>query len=285
MAEPGRRSPGEPRRGWRWWPWAAGGVVIVVVVVIIAVALTSGGSKATARSLAPAEVVQATTNVPPATLAAVGLGPSGLIPPKPLTGAAALTSNGLPQVLYVGAEWCPFCAAQRWPMVVALSRFGTFSNLGATESATNEVYPGTKTFSFYGSSYTSPFLAFTSVETQTNQPSGKGYVALQQPTPAQQQLLQQYDRPPYTQTPGDIPFVDFANHYILSGASYSPQVLQVESMSAIAGSLADPATPIAQNINGTANIFTAAICQLTNNQPGQVCNTPTITAARAKLGG
>jgi hypothetical protein len=56
-------------------------------------------------------------------------------------------------------------------------------------------------------------------------------------------------------------------------------------MSAIAGSLADPSNQTAQNIDGTANILTAAICQLTNNQPGQVCSTPTITAAKAKLGG
>jgi hypothetical protein len=123
------------------------------------------------------------------------------------------------------------------------------------------------------------------VETQSNQPSGNGYASLQQPTAAQQKLLQQYDTPPYTQSSGGIPFVDFGNRYIVSGASYSPQVLQGQSMTAIAGSLADPANPIAQNVDGTANVLTASICQLTNNQPGQVCNTPTITAAKGKLGG
>jgi hypothetical protein len=169
----------------------------------------------------------------------------------------------------MGAEYCPYCAAERWPMVVALSRFGTFSNLGATESSTvnGEVFPGTKTFSFYRSGYSSPYLVFTPVETQSNQPSGNGYGTLQQPTAAQQKLLQQYDTPPYTQSSG------------------GPQVLQGQSMAAIAGSLSDPSNPIAKNIDGTANILTASICQLTNNQPGQVCNTPTIAAAKAKLGG
>jgi Domain of unknown function (DUF929) len=262
--------------------------VVVVVVVILVVALLNSGSKATATTPAPATVVQAATNVPQATLTAVGAGASGIQPPKPTTGnQPALTSNGLPQVLYMGAEYCPFCAAERWPMVVALSRFGTFSNLGATESSTvnGEQFPGTKTFSFYRSSYSSPYLVFTSVESQSNQPSGNGYATLQQPTAVQQKLLQQYDTPPYTQSSGGIPFVDFGNRYIVSGASYSPQVLQGQSMSAIAGSLADPSNPIAQNIDGTANILTASICQLTNNQPGQVCNTPTITAAKGKLGG
>jgi hypothetical protein len=262
--------------------------VLVVVVAIVAVAVTSGGSKATATTPAPADVVQATTNVPPDKLAAVGVGPSDIQAPKATTGnQPALTSNGLPEVLYMGAEYCPYCAAERWPMVVALSRFGTFSHLGATESSTvsGEVFPGTKTFSFYGSSYSSPYLNFTPVETQSNQQSGGSYATLQQPTAAQQKLLQQYDTPPYTQSSGGIPFVDFGNRYIVSGASYSPQVLQGQSMAAIAGSLVDPSNPIAQNVNGTANILTAAICQLTNNQPAQVCNTPSITAAKGKLGG
>ncbi|HWC37447.1 MAG TPA: DUF929 family protein [Acidimicrobiales bacterium] len=260
----------------------------MVVVVLVAVAVTSGSSKATATTPAPADVVQATTNVPADKLAAAGVGPSNIQPPKVTTGnQAALTSNGLPQVLYMGAEYCPYCAAERWPMVVALSRFGTFSHLGATESSTvsGEVFPGTKTFSFNGSSYTSPYLVFTPVEMQSNQPSGNGYATLQTPTKAQQALLQKYDQPPYTQSSGGIPFVDFGNRYIVSGASYSPQVLQGQSMAAIAGSLVDPSNQIAQNVDGTANILTAAICQLTNNQPGQVCNTPAITAAKGKLNG
>jgi hypothetical protein len=262
--------------------------VVVVVVVILVVALLNSGSKATATTPAPADVVQAATTVPVGTLAAVGVGPSSIQAPKATTGnPPALTSNGLPQVLYMGAEYCPYCAAERWPMVVALSRFGTFSNLGATESSTvsGEAFPGTRSFSFYRSSYSSPYLNFTPVEMQSNQPSGNGYAALQQPTAAQQKLLQQYDVPPYTQSSGGIPFVDFGNRYIVSGASYSPQVLQGQSMTAIAGSLVDPSNPMAQNIDGTANILTAAICNLTNNQPAQVCTTPTITAAKAKLGG
>jgi hypothetical protein len=147
-----------------------------------------------------------------------------------------------------------------------------------------EVYPGTKTFSFYRSGYSSPYLVFTPVETQSNQPSGSGYATLQQPTAAQQKLLQQFDTPPYTQSSGGIPFVNFGNRYIVSGASYNPQVLQGQSMSAIAGSLADPSSQTAQNVLGTANILTASICQLTNNQPGQVCSSQGVTAAKAKLG-
>jgi hypothetical protein len=261
----------------------------VVVVVLVAVAVTGGSSKATATTPAPADVVQATTNVSPDKLAAVGLGPSSIQSLKTVTGnPPALTSNGLPEMLYMGAEYCPYCAAERWPMVVALSRFGTFSHLGATESSTSDTDPGTKTFSFYGSSYSSPYLVFTPVEMETNQPSGNGYAPLQKPTAAQQKLFQQYNAPPYTQAQnaGGIPFINFGNRYlVVNGSSYDPQVLQGQSMSAIAGSLSDPSNPIAQNILGTANILTAAICGMTNNQPGQVCNTPAVASAKGKLNG
>ena len=48
--------------------------------------------------------------------------------PTTITGAP-LTSGGKPEMLYIGAEYCPYCAAERWAMIVALSRFGTFSGL------------------------------------------------------------------------------------------------------------------------------------------------------------
>jgi Domain of unknown function (DUF929) len=48
---------------------------------------------------------------------------------------AALTASGKPEVLYTGAGFCPYCAAVRWPLIVALSRFGTFSGLAPARSA------------------------------------------------------------------------------------------------------------------------------------------------------
>jgi hypothetical protein len=78
-------------------------------------------------------------------------------------------------VLYVGAEFCPFCAAERWPLLLALSRFGTFSNLKESHSSAADVFPNTPTVSFYGSTYESDYVAFTPVETATNQRSGNGY--------------------------------------------------------------------------------------------------------------
>ena len=37
-------------------------------------------------------------------------------PPARLTGAALTGTGGKPQVLYIGAEYCPYCAITRWPL-------------------------------------------------------------------------------------------------------------------------------------------------------------------------
>lgn len=269
----------------------AAAVVLVVVGALVAVKLSGGTSPATAAAAAPSDVVQATTHVPAATLARVGLGsPTAVVPPKAIKGPP-LTAGGRPEVLYVGAEYCPFCAAERWPLVAALSRFGTFSGLMTTESSTTDRFPGTQTFSFAGSHYTSRYLSFVPVEHCTNQPDPantacSGYTTLERLTAQQAKLLATYDKPPYVsaQSSGGIPFVDFANRYMVSGASYSPQILQSLALGTIAGSLSDPTSPPAQAIDAAANYLTAALCQITANEPGRVCSSPVVHTAEATLG-
>ena len=263
-------------------------VVVAVVAALIVVNLTKSTKAATATTVAHADVVAAVTTVPPSVLGHAGVDAGSVQPPVAIKGGSPLTRNGLPEMLYIGAEYCPYCAAERWAMVVALSRFGSFSNLGQTESSTTDkVAPGTKTFSFYKSSYTSTYLTFTPVETATNQPGpgGSGYAPLQTPTAAQQSLLVKYDAPPYTpaSSAGGIPFIDFGNKYLVLGASYDPNLLQGLTMATIAGSLSDPTSPPAKAILGTANLLTAAICKMTNGHPAAVCSTPGTTQAEAAL--
>ena len=196
-----------------------------------------------------------------------------------------MTDGGKPLVVYIGAEYCPYCAAERWAMVAALSRFGTFSNLGQTHSSSSDIYPNTPTLSFHGATYTSQYLAFQGVETESNQPSGSGYATLDTPTAAQQQLLSKYDAAPYVPSneAGSIPFIDFGNQGMVSGASYSPQLLAGKTAEQVAAALKDPTSPIAQAVDGTANAFTTLLCGLTNNQPSAVCTSTAATAYQGKL--
>lgn len=247
-------------------------LLIVAALILIKVNKSSSSSQAVAGSkLAPANVVSAVSHIPASDFKAIGDSSSSPLP-SAISEKSSLTKNGKPEILYMGADYCPFCAAQRWALVSALSRFGTFSNLGATSSGAKDVYPNTQTFSFYKSTYSSPYISFVGVELQTNIPSNGSYTTLQNPTKEQNTLITTWDKPPYTPSQGGIPFVDFANKLVMGGASYDPGILQGLSLQTIAGSLTNTSTTPSKNILAAANVVTAAICKVDNNKPGSVCN-------------
>jgi hypothetical protein len=265
-------------------------LVIVIVVVFVVVKANSKPSSSTSANgptgSALAKVVSDTTSVPASTLTAVGAG-SVSTPPAALTNGTPLTSGGKPEMLYVGAEYCPYCAFERWGMIVALSRFGTFTGLSTKHSSSTDAYPNTPTWTFYKSTYTSKYLVFTPVEETTNvadSSSPGGYTPLQSPTAAQEALLAKYDAPPYVPSAdkGAIPFVYLGGHYLISGASALPSVLSGKSWATIASSLKDASSAEAKAVDGTANYITAAICKMTGNQPSNVCTT-SVTALQSKM--
>jgi len=274
----------ERRREQRKRIYLAGGSVLVVAIIAIAfVIFKSNGGGASTGSNGPtgaalAAVVKTTTSVPATALDKVGSGGSSVYsPPFKLTPAQpALTSGGKPEMLYVGAEYCPYCAAERWAMVVALSRFGTFTGLATVHSSSTDTDANTPTWTFAKATYTSPYLVFDSVEEFTNIPTSDGYTTLETPTAAEQAVFTKYDSTPFISSSADdgaYPFVDFGNKYEISGASYNPQVLDGKSWATIAAALSDPSSAIAQAADGTANDMTAAICELTGNQPTTACTT------------
>jgi hypothetical protein len=170
---------------------------------------------------------------------------------------------------------------------VALSRFGKFTGLGQAASSPSDVYPNTATLTFHGAGYQSRYLAFTGKELQSNQVVGGQYAPLDALSPADSALLAKYDAPPYVSaaSAGAIPFIDIGGRYLVSGASYNPSVLQGKTHAQIAGALSDPRSPIAQGADGTANLITAALCELTGHQPDTVCRSPGVARAGAALSG
>ena len=262
---------------------ASGAVVVVIAIVVAFVVIKANKKPAKTVSNGPtgvalAKLVDTVVAVPNSVLDKIGPGPI-TTGPTAVTGEPALTSGGKPEVLYIGAEYCPFCAAQRWSMVVSLSKFGTFTNLRTIHSSSTDSYANTPTFTFYKSTYTSKYINFTSVETLTNVATSTANGApLQTPTTAQQAVFAKLD------SNGSIPFIDWGNKYSEVGnlQPFGPQDLTGKSWNQIAAALTDPTSPIAQGVDGSANYMTAAICKLTNNQPGSAC-TSVIQGLEAKL--
>ncbi len=268
------------RRSWLTLGSVAAVLAVVAVLVIVKVASGPNSPKSgPAAGRAPASLVSALSSVPAATMDTIGPGTAGQKPftSLPTQGSGApLTHDGLPRVLYVGAEYCPYCAAERWAMVVALSRFGSFHNLATTTSSPSDVYPNTPTLSFHGATFTSSVLAFDGYEIESNQAQGSGYAPLD--------ALNSADKSLFTASGGSFPYVNLGGKYVISGASYSPQLLAGHTRTQIAAALSDPNSPIAKAVDGTANVITAALCQLTSQQPRAVCTSTGVTAAAAKLG-
>ena len=255
--------------------------VVVVVAALVIVKVTTGDDKATAEpaGVASDAVVNALGGIPATTFDTIGAGSITTVP-RPMEGAPALTADGKPRVLYVGADFCPFCAAERWAVVTALSRFGSFANLGVTSSSSSDVYPNTASLSFHGATYSSSSLSFTGYET-----TDRDKKTLDQLSSADQALFAKYDAAPYVEknAAGSIPFVDIGGKYAISGASFDPTVLKGKSQEEIATALADPNSAIAKSVVGTANVITAALCQLTKKTPADVCSSKGVAAGEAKL--
>jgi hypothetical protein len=284
--------------------YLAGGSILVVVIVVVAfvlVKLNSGGGTAAPSSNGPtgtalASVTKQVTDIPTSITDQVAGGsvPASFFVDAKTSSAVSsvstnmgsyfatvdgtpLTENGKPEVLFIGSEYCPYCGAQRWAMVNAFSRFGTFTGLTTTHSSSTDAYPNTPTLTFYGSTYTSKYISFTSVEETRNYRVGNStstsaaYVTLQTPTAAEQATGSAYDPGGY------IPFIDFGNKYAQVGniAPLSPSMLAGKTWAQVAAAMNDPSSTIGQAEDANANYETAAICVLTNNQPATAC-TPTI---------
>ncbi|GAA0385728.1 hypothetical protein Acor_81670 [Acrocarpospora corrugata] len=255
--------------------------VVLVLGVMVVIKLSGTGAPAEVPKAAAGSTVAKLTGVPAQTLIKAGPPPDGtrLLP---VSGEPPLEQDGKPRILYLGAEYCPYCAAQRWPLIVALSRFGTFTGLQESRSSATDVFPNTATFTFRSASYASPYLAFTAVETQDAE--GR---PLQRLNDADAALVGKLNAPPYTpeESRGSIPFIDFGNRYLTTGASLSPQLFDGLDHAQIADRLADPADAIGKPVSGIANLMTAGICALTANQPADVCGDPVVKSLGEGLNG
>jgi Domain of unknown function (DUF929) len=273
----------ERRREVRNRLYLSGGSILGVVVIVVAFLFfktLNHGSPAAADTSAPtgsalpASVMTNVRTVPDSALNAVGAGSVNSYtrgaPVKAITGAAALTSAGKPEMLYIGAQFCPLCAAMRWSMAVALSRFGTLSNVTGSHSSSTDTDPNTPTLDFYKSGYSSKYLTFTSVENET-----VSKALLQTPTKSEQALWNKYE-------PNSFPFIDVGNKYQF-GITYDPAVLAGKTWSQVAAALHDPSSAIAQGALGTANYLTAALCKVTSNTPASACSIPAVKTLEGKL--
>jgi Domain of unknown function (DUF929) len=263
------------------------GIVVLIVVVFVVVKVTGGGNTASSgapsESAAPASLVDTVTNASNEVANKVGA-PSNVAPPHVAKNQAVLMINGKPAVLFIGGLFCPYCAAERWGIVMALSPFGTWSGLRQTTSSPWDTDPSTATFGFNGSTFTSDLITFVSREAESNDTTGPGTrKPLEALTPQEKNLWSKYSS--YFGLSGTgFPFLDIGNQYFVVTPSYDPAVLQGLDHGEIAAKLKDPSDPVAQAIFGTSNYIRASVCALTKQQPAETCSQSGVKAAAHAMG-
>jgi hypothetical protein len=255
----------------------AGSLAIVLVAAFGVVSIERSPSTSKPPLVQLAAYYDAAINVPQSTLSAVGLPATVAVPTKVTPSLSTVASNS--EVSYVGAEYCPYCAFQRWALLVALSKFGTFTHLdNEIFSSSSDVYPHLASWSFVGAKYTSKYFTFDPTELTSSTPAKSGgYERLERMSAAQRIAFKKYN------PQGSLPFVDIGNQYITIGSSSSPSVLEGLSLGQIGRDLNSPNNPVARAVDGSANYLIAALCTMAQTTPPALCSAPVIRAASKAL--
>jgi hypothetical protein len=238
---------------------------VVVVALVVAAGVFYGLTRPTSSNKAgPASpaLVKTVTGVSQSTVDPVGAG-AAISKPETISGTP-LGTAAKPTLLYIGAEFCPYCAAQRWAIINALSRFGTFTGLQTIRSSEDNL----ATFTFVKAHYTSKYLTFDGKE----EADQKGKVL----TPLTKIEQAQWDTYPQTGSSATgYPFMDLAGKYVFSSPMVDPSLLTGKNWTQVASAMAKPgSSDLGKAEIGAANLITSAICQLTHAKPASVCTAP-----------
>jgi hypothetical protein len=150
---------------------------------------------------------------------------------------------------YLGAGFCPWCAAERWSIVEALKYFGTWEGLKFDKSAEkNEPYLNLSTYNFHDAKFKSDHVEFVGREFQD-----RNFQDLERLTDSDNKIIDNYN------LQGVIPFVFIAGKYVRIGSGPKPQQLDGLNHDDVKKQLENRNTELAKAIYDEANHIAALI--------------------------
>lgn len=215
--------------------------------------------------------------------------------------------NGKPVVMYFGSTTCIFCAENRWAMLLALSRFGNFSQVFKGYSAVQDgdlptvywaptEYNATSTTSF-GDFYSSSYFSFLAIEDAA--PIRGGFTLSPITTVLSRANatgnLAYSDAMNYIISTGDFqgtPFTIWGNYEVdgvdavvlgNSTPTNNNYELQQYSHSQVLQMFSTPSSQFAWSDYAAADVYVAMVCRTLSTAPA-VCNLPAIKGIETQMG-
>ena len=278
----------QPRRPWPTllaWLATLGVISLIATLIVVKVVHSepSGGldpvtqvSDAVATNLA---------TVPESAFAAAKATPVPMVDvlhPRRGPILTGISPNGarLPLVVFVGTESSMSSAAERWALIVALSRFGRFTKLGAVTSSATAWPPSLESFTFRGARYRSAYLAFAGYELSAEHPDDLGNYPTAVTLPQDiANLVRTNDTtasdlasaPSGVSAEPAYPFVDLGGRSVLVGTQVPPSALIGISRFDLSNILAGPPRFKSLSVLTAANELVVQLCGLTHGKPVKVC--------------
>jgi thiol-disulfide isomerase/thioredoxin len=164
-------------------------------------------------------------------------------------------------VFFMGAEFCPFCAAERWAIVGALDRFGKWSGLADNYSADHdEKYLNIPTLSLSQAEFQSEYVEFIGRET-----ADRNFEPLADLSQSDYEILDMYNPDQI------IPFMLIDGQFVQVGTGYSPQILLGLDPNAVRLEIKKDDSLIGKAIRMEIDNITALVCKSLKKGGAQPC--------------
>jgi hypothetical protein len=171
----------------------------------------------------------------------------------------AMKRDGKLFVFFMGAEYSPYCAAERWAIVRALQKFGQWSGLNQTMSAAREEqFLNLPTYDFSEATYTSTHIEFVSRETKDRE-----FKPLQKLLKSEEKLVRKYN------PKKEIPFLLIGGRFMQIGSGFTPKIFIGHTFRQTETELKKTESEIRKTIDEEASNIAALLC--VSGLPPELC--------------
>jgi hypothetical protein len=186
-----------------------------------------------------------------------------------------ITRNGKLFVFFMGAEYCPFSAAERWSIVRGLQKFGQWDGLKQTMSAArDEPFLNLPTYDFTGATYSSSQIEFVARELKDRE-----FKPLQKLQKTEERLVRKFN------PKKEIPFLLVGGRFMQLGAGFTPKIFIGHTFRQTETELKKAESEIRKTIDAEGNIIAALLC--VSGLPPELCKetgvAELVAQAKAKL--